>query len=93
MEKGYNSDVTVQGIHYHVQTEDWGKENPFLVSRIFCNGAVVRSVKTPYSSALRAQVRLSSLGHVSTSQALRLAMIDQHNRILDQLLTGDLPGI
>lgn len=79
MEKGFNSDISVSGVGYHVQTEDWGKENPFVVTRIFRGGAVVKSVKTPYDEIWRKAAR-------SDSQALRLGMQIQHQEILDQLL-------
>ncbi len=81
MEKGYNSDVTIQGTSYHVQTEDWGHHNPFLVSRIYRNGAVIRSIKRPYAEVLRQ-------GPSSDQQAIRLALQEQHHKILDLLLSG-----
>jgi hypothetical protein len=53
MQKGHNSDINVRGKSYHVQTEDWGSENPFIVSRIFCDGAVLKTIKTSHSEALK----------------------------------------
>lgn len=46
MVKGLNSDIVSGNRSYHVQTEDWGPKNPFLVSRIFLNGAVVKTFKS-----------------------------------------------
>ncbi len=83
MEKGFNSSITVEGISYHVQTEDWGEQNPFLVTRIFRNGTVVKSYKSSRDDALQK-------GPVSEGQALRLAMKDQHLQILDLLHSGQL---
>ncbi len=83
MQKGYNSDVQVKGKSYHVQTEDWGRENPFLVSRIFVNGAVLKTIKVSYDDALK-------LESVRDIDALKNALKKQHNRILDQLFTGNL---
>ncbi len=83
MQKGHNSDLTVRGKSYHVQTEDWGKDNPFIVSRIFCDGAVVKTVKTPHSEALKT-------GPVKTSEALQKALKSQHHQILDQLMSGKI---
>lgn len=79
MQKGFNSDIQISGINYHVQTEDWGTDNPFVVTRIFKGGAVVKSVKTPYSE-------ITKRAHKSDAQAIRLAMQLQHQEILDQLL-------
>lgn len=83
MQKGFNSDVAVQGTQYHVQTEDWGFENPYLVSRIFKNGAVVKSVKTSYEEVLP-ETRQAD------ANSIRLAMRLQHQKILDLLLSGQL---
>jgi len=83
VEKGFNSDVSWLGTSYHVQTEDWGINNPFLVSRVFHNGAVVKSIKTGYEEVL-------PNGPTTESKAIRLAMKIQHQQILDLLLSGKL---
>ena len=83
MQKGYNSDIQVRDKTYHVQTEDWGHQNPFLVTRIFLNGAVLKTVKVTYADALRG-------GPVNDLNAIRLALRQQHHRILDQLVSGQL---
>ena len=83
MEKGFNSDVQFLGIKYHVQTEDWGAANPYLVSRVFRDGAVLKSVKTSYAEVL-------PKGPASGVQAIRLAMRVQHQQILDLLVSGQL---
>lgn len=81
MLKGYNSDLKVRGRTYHVQTEDWGSANPFLVSRIFQNGAVIKTVKIPYDEALRDQP-------VRSHEALRIALQKQHHDMIDALMDG-----
>lgn len=83
IQKGYNSDIQVRGQTYHVQTEDWGSQNPFLVSRIFLNGAVIKTIKVSHEEALK-------LGAVRASDALQSALKTQHNRVLDQLFSGTI---
>lgn len=83
MEKGFNSDISLRGISYHVQTEDWGRENPYLVSRVFQNGAVLKSIKTSYAQVLPNGVQ-------SSASSIRLAMQAQHEKILDLLISGQL---
>ena len=83
MQKGFNSDVEFRGSNYHVQSEDWGLENPFLVSRVFLNGAMLINIKTSYSEVLRPSL-------FRDSGAIRLALIEQHQRTLDQLVSGQL---
>lgn len=87
-EKGFNSDVMFRGLNFHVQTEDWGQENPYLVSRIYQNGAVVRSWKTPYSDLFRG--RGFGMTEPAFRLALRTAMERQHQQILDLLVSGQL---
>lgn len=83
LEKGFNSDITSNGVTYHVQTEDWGQQNPYLVSRVFRNGAVMKTIKTSYEEALQA-------GPLSRSESIRLAMREQHHQILDLIYSGQL---
>ncbi len=83
MEKGFNSDISWLGTEYHVQTEDWGVTNPYLVSRVFHNGAVVKSIKTGYTEVLPEAA-------LTDAKTIRLAMKIQHQEILDLLLSGKL---
>ena len=87
MEKGFNSDVMYRGLEFHVQTEDWGRENPYLVSRVYQNGAVINSLKTSYSDVLpRSPIR----DVIAFRSAISVAMRDQHQRIMDALVAGEL---
>jgi hypothetical protein len=83
LEKGFNSDITQNGITYHIQTEDWGVQNPFIVSRIFRNGKVLRTLKRAYQDSV-------DLGPSSLAEAVRLAMKEQHYEILDLIYSGQL---
>ncbi len=83
MQKGFNSDIQVRGQSYHVQTEDWGADNPFLVSRIFRNGAVLKTIKTSRQQALQ-------WGSINSREALHMALKKQHHDILEQLMTGEI---
>lgn len=84
MQKGFNSDVTVRGQKFHIQTEDWGLRNPFLVSRIFCNGAVIKTIKTPYDIVLQAAA-------IREEEAIKTALRRQHHDIIDVLMAGKMP--
>lgn len=52
MISGFNTDVNHEGCVYHVQTEDRGKENPFLESLVYIGGTIVAKKSTPYSEQL-----------------------------------------
>ncbi len=84
MQKGFNSDITVRGQKYHIQTEDWGMANPFLVSRIFCNGAVLKTIKTPHERVLQ-------MGSTQPAEAIKQALHRQHSTIIDTLMSGGMP--
>lgn len=83
MQKGFNSDISVRGKPFHIQTEDWGQGNPYLVTRIFSGGAVMKTIKVHYDEALRN-------GPVRNSDAISLALRRQHQRIIDDLVSGQL---
>ncbi len=84
MQKGYNSDVTVRGQKFHIQTEDWGAQNPYVVSRIFSNGAIVKTIKTPYEIILQT-------GPQTSMDAIKMALQKQHHQIIDKLMAGQQP--
>lgn len=91
MEKGFNSDILFRGSEYHIQTEDWGAANPFIVTRVYCNGGIVKSLKKPYSEVLPEELlRSSNIDPLAFRRALVSAIQAQHEAILDQLVSGHL---
>ncbi len=82
MQKGFNSDVNYRGQTYHVQTEDWGLQNPFIVSRVFKQGTVIKTIKKTYLEAL-ADKRLSA-------ENIQLALRQQHQEMMSELIGGRL---
>lgn len=81
--KGFNSDISYQGRNFHLQTEDWGRGNPYFVSQVFLNGAVVKTIKIPYTKVL-------PRGMESNSHSIQIALETQHQSILDLLVSGQL---
>ena len=49
---GFNTDVPYEGHVYHVQTEDRGKDNPFLESLVYIGGTIIAKKRTPYTGSL-----------------------------------------
>ena len=89
MQKGFNSDVYVQGVQHHVQTEDWGFDNPWVVTRVFRKGLVVESVKMPYSDILKTGNQFLLLRSPDAmNRAIRSAMLDQHRATIDKLVAA-----
>jgi hypothetical protein len=83
--KGFNSDIEFQGQRFHVQSEDWGDKNPYLVSTVYWNGAVIKSVKIAYLEVLP-QAKIDDQG------SIHYALKCQHQKILDLLVNGQLIG-
>lgn len=83
MQKGFNSDITVKGKSYHVQTEDWGQQNPFIVTRVFTGGAVVTTIKRAYTEVL-------NQFSIRSEMAIKTALRKQHADTIDNLVSGKL---
>lgn len=49
---GYNTDVSHDDLAFHVQTEDKGRDNPYIESLIYVGGQVLASKRTGYASIL-----------------------------------------
>jgi hypothetical protein len=49
---GYNTDVSHDERAFHVQTEDKGRDNPYIESLIYVGGQVLASKRTGYASIL-----------------------------------------
>lgn len=80
MVKGLNSDLIIRGKKFHIQTEDWGRENPFLVTKVFCDGAVLRTIKTPYTALTQTSML--------SQDTLQMALSEQHQKVVNMLHTG-----
>ena len=49
---GYNTNIPYKGRVYHVQTEDSGLNNPHIITLLYFQGAILRSVKTGYADII-----------------------------------------
>jgi hypothetical protein len=78
---GYNTDIQYQGKTYHVQTEDNGIANPFIITLIYQKGAILARRKTAYSHLI---------GVADSREQIRKLMQDQHREMLKLLAEGKL---
>ncbi|HWR57467.1 MAG TPA: hypothetical protein VN328_01145 [Thermodesulfovibrionales bacterium] len=76
---GYNTNIPHKGKQYHVQTEDSGLAHPFIVTHLYHEGAILRSIKTNYSHIV---------GHPDFETELRNLMKRQHRTMIKALITG-----
>jgi hypothetical protein len=76
---GLNSNITHDGVEYHVQTEDLGRENPYLLTLVFRAGAIIAREKVNY---------LEALGEGATEAGIKGFMAEQHQRAIQTILAG-----
>ncbi len=81
---GYNTNVPYKGKQYHVQTEDSGIANPFIITLLYCQGAILRSRKTGYAHIV---------GRPDFETELRKIMKQQHREMIKELITGKCDAI
>ena len=70
---GENSDLFIKGQKLHIQTEDWGTKDQGLVSRIFKNGAVIKTYRLPYEK----------IADYQKPDSRRKALIQFHQWVID----------
>jgi hypothetical protein len=78
---GINTDVTHDGVDYHVQTEDLGTKNPVLLTLVYRDGAVVFRETLEYGQTLVTE---------PSPSLLRALMDGQHRRVLRHVSDGAL---
>ncbi len=76
---GYNTNIPYKGRVYHVQTEDSGLNNPYVVTLLYHQGAILRSVKTGYADII---------GNPDFEERIRNLMKQQHREMIRALITG-----
>lgn len=85
MNFGFNSNVKVGAIIYHVQTEDRGPSHPFLDTVVYLAGRVIYKRSTSYQKfAGGAQPKV-------LAQALHERLSQQHQAVIAELEAGTLP--
>jgi len=80
MKLGFNSNVEVGGVVYHVQTEDRGLNHPFVDTVVLAGGRVVHRRSASYQDLLR--------GEALDQAALGDRVDQQHREVVDGLRSG-----
>jgi hypothetical protein len=79
MLQGYNHNIVHKGITFHVQTEDSGKENPFIITHLFIGGNVIATKKTGYMDI----IKINDLEKIIAD-----IMKEQHKKMVMELRDG-----
>lgn len=85
MNFGFNSNIRVGDVTYHVQTEDRGPSHPFLDTIVYLAGRVVYKRSTGYEKV--------AIGTNSKALAEKLheRLAQQHREVIAELEAGTLP--
>ncbi len=73
MVSGENSDLFINGHNVHVQTEDWGIEKQYLMSRVFKDGSVFKTFRLGYDKIEKVELETQR----------RSALLRFHQTIID----------
>jgi hypothetical protein len=79
---GRNTNVTVDGTIFHVQTEDRGVATSMLDTTVHCRGRVLHRRTTKYLDLMPLDA--------DREQALKIRLDDQHETIVQELRSGAL---
>ena len=80
---GLNTNVSHAGVEYHVQTEDLGRQNPYVLTLVFRAGAIIVREKVNYREAL---------GEGAPEDQIMRFMNQQHQRIIQDIQAGQPQG-
>jgi hypothetical protein len=79
---GHNTNVVLDGIIYHVQTEDRGANHAFIDTTVHCRGRVMHRRTNTYADLLPLDAE--------REQALRLRLDEQHRSTVEEMRSGAL---
>jgi len=80
---GHNTNVTVNGVVIHVQTEDRGLNSAVLDTTVYYRGRVLHRRTSKYSDLLPLDA--------NREQILKVRVHAQHAAVIDELRSGKLP--
>lgn len=81
---GYNHNLNVDGVVFHVQTEDRGaSDEPYIETQVFVDGAIIHVEKNTYQAKQTSN---------DPDQIIRL-MQSQHKSVLKKLSRKLIPGM
>jgi hypothetical protein len=79
MLSGYNNNIRHRGNVYHVQTEDNGEANPWIVTHAYLGGAILATERSSYQDLL---------GDAAWRDVLRERMKSQHLEMIRRVIAG-----
>ncbi len=77
---GYNENVVHRGCTFHVQTEDNGVKNPYIITHVFISGNIIATKKTSYMDILKIE---------NLEKVLRELMEEQQREMVQKIKNGE----
>ncbi len=77
---GFNHNVRYRGEVFHVQTEDSGLANPYIMTLLYLGGTIISSKKTSYDDIIKME---------NLEQVIEELMKEQHKGMLLRLKAGE----
>ncbi|MCD4750983.1 MAG: hypothetical protein K8R59_16540 [Thermoanaerobaculales bacterium] len=89
---GYNTDIDFDGTTFHVQTEDKGRENPYIESLVYARGEILYSKRTAYHDLVAQEVDAKAISSLMERQHRTLAEAIRRGR-LAKLMGADAAAL
>ncbi len=80
---GFNHNIRYRGEVFHIQTEDGGVKNPFIITLLYRGGSIIASKKTGYSDIIKIEM---------LEKVVEELMQEQHKEMLRRLKAGEFDG-
>ena len=80
---GFNTDIEHNGVVYHVQTEDKGRETPLILSLVYSGGAILASKRARYEDLIASGYSDEALSERLTRQHKLICAAIHAGRIED----------
>ncbi len=94
---GFNTDIEHDGVVYHVQTEDKGKQTPLILSLVYSGGEILASKRARYEDLIASGYSDEALSERLTRQhklicaAIHAGRIEDLKRMSGQRVEAPLP--
>lgn len=82
MLSGFNHNFKYNGKTFHIQTEDGGKDHPWIITHVYLGGAILDTVRTSYEDLLQRS---------DARELLQDRMKAQHLEEIRKLFAGAIP--
>ena len=81
---GFNEDIQYHGTTYHIQTEDKGRDNPFIETLVYSGGQIVHRERYSYKDMARNNYSEAAVADLLDTQHKRIVLYAQLGRYDDR---------